>query len=1161
MGRRILLVLLGAFAGSISQLGYALGLGEITLKSALNQPLNAEIQLLEVRDLTESEILIGLASAADFERVGVDRPYFLTDLKFKVDLKSASGPVIHVTSRKLVREPYLNFVLQAQWPSGRLLREYTVLMDLPLFSDTPARPVAPAKTSPAKPVPAQQTSGSSNYNPRSSYDQAPGRSQTGAGDTQQVAATYQEGDSYKVQANDTLWEIAKQVRPDRSVSIQQTMLAMQQANPQAFINNNINLLKKGQILRIPSREQIVDYKQSQAVREVAAQNARWSGAPSDALAGTGSEQLDASRNYQSQSQGTASTGGRVKLSSPEEFSAANEGRGSGAGESSQEALENELAITLEQLDKTERENSDLRSRIASLEDQITTMERMVELTNDELRALQLSAAKTRDEQNAAETAANDDQLVGEGEEVLADSGESAVEEDTVDAADVAEAPVSAENEVVEPEPTPTPVPTPTVSPTKVVIPAAPQKTLLDHVMDNILYIALGLLVVIGGVVAFLKFRNKEEENDSFDDDFIEQPLFAEAPEEPESTEDEFESLAMDDLSESEDELEREDELREPEEELSEPETEDVVGEADIYIAYGKYDQAEEMLSKAIAREPSNPLIRAKLLEVYAAEQDADRFDPQYAALIALGDADAIERAAQLRETIRGASPFDASLYSADSIAQEPANELSSYENDFSDLSLDLDTDEEPLSLDLPEESVEDDIDSEEFTLNIAPELNSDEDLDEDEFELSLDLSDGEDLETEGLSAESGVAEDDLLALDEDAFDLSLGDEDGAADETEHETLDFGEISLDDDEEPASLESLEDEFELDLDLGDELATDDDDFNVELAEEPVEEEDEDVLALNVPDEFSMEAEGEAGDDFDLDLEELDSVLDVDDVAEGDTGQFDLSELDALSVENELDDVAANEDVSASEPETDDDFESVLALDDEPKQTEARDSDNDDLDLDSELDLSALDEELDALTSDLSVESADIDDLESLGGDDFDESDDSAVAAEMEEPITDFDDLDADIGMNLGDAADELAAELELGLDEDDALQPAELPPELEAELEFDVEDTSEVEPEFVESVEPADETDESLFDAALADVPSSSNMDFEIPEIDPEGDDDLGFLSDSDETATKLDLARAYIDMGDAEGAKDILDEIMKEGTDQQKQEAEALLSKV
>ncbi|WP_413470556.1 FimV/HubP family polar landmark protein [Teredinibacter turnerae] len=70
-----------------------------------------------------------------------------------------------------------------------------------------------------------------------------------------------------------------------------------------------------------------------------------------------------------------------------------------------------------------------------------------------------------------------------------------------------------------------------------------------------------------------------------------------------------------------------------------------------------------------------------------------------------------------------------------------------------------------------------------------------------------------------------------------------------------------------------------------------------------------------------------------------------------------------------------------------------------------------------------------------------------------------------------------------------------------------------------------------------------------------------MDFEIPEIDPEGDDDLGFLSDSDETATKLDLARAYIDMGDAEGAKDILDEIMKEGTDQQKQEAEALLSKV
>lgn len=88
------------------------------------------------------------------------------------------------------------------------------------------------------------------------------------------------------------------------------------------------------------------------------------------------------------------------------------------------------------------------------------------------------------------------------------------------------------------------------------------------------------------------------------------------------------------------------------------------------------------------------------------------------------------------------------------------------------------------------------------------------------------------------------------------------------------------------------------------------------------------------------------------------------------------------------------------------------------------------------------------------------------------------------------------------------------------------------------------------------------EDTMFDQAVNEVPPS-DMQFDLPEIDPEMDDDtdLGFLSDSDETATKLDLARAYIDMGDAEGAKDIINEIMKEGNEQQRQEAQTLLKKL
>src|SRR6187431_3224785 len=113
----------------------ALGLGEVKLKTTLNQPLEAEVKLLDTRDLTAEQILVALASPADFERNGVDRLFFYTEFQFQVDLEAADGPKVIITSRNPVREPYLNFLIEARWTAGRLLREYTLLMDLPTFDD------------------------------------------------------------------------------------------------------------------------------------------------------------------------------------------------------------------------------------------------------------------------------------------------------------------------------------------------------------------------------------------------------------------------------------------------------------------------------------------------------------------------------------------------------------------------------------------------------------------------------------------------------------------------------------------------------------------------------------------------------------------------------------------------------------------------------------------------------------------------------------------------------------------------------------------------------------------------------------------------------------------------------------------------------------------
>ncbi|MFZ0469735.1 MAG: hypothetical protein WAL92_12515, partial [Thiogranum sp.] len=110
----------------------ALGLGEIELKSALNQPLNAEVALLSATGPELQEVKVSVASAEAFANAGIDRPLFLNKLEFTVSNNAAGKPVVRITSRDVVREPFLDFLLEISWSKGRLVREYTVLVDPPV---------------------------------------------------------------------------------------------------------------------------------------------------------------------------------------------------------------------------------------------------------------------------------------------------------------------------------------------------------------------------------------------------------------------------------------------------------------------------------------------------------------------------------------------------------------------------------------------------------------------------------------------------------------------------------------------------------------------------------------------------------------------------------------------------------------------------------------------------------------------------------------------------------------------------------------------------------------------------------------------------------------------------------------------------------------------
>ncbi len=1241
MGHRSIILLFGALCAFVASNVNALGLGKITLESALNQPLKAQIELFEVRDLTKEEIKVQVASREEFDRIGIDKIYFLSDLRFKVVLNGDGSGRIHVSSNKLVREPFLNFLVQVQWPSGKLLREYTLLMDLPVFSDAPASSVqstsggaapAPKKPAASSSQPAQQASQSGSYNPRSAYEAAPSRPSSSASSA--VSPSYTD-DQYRVRSNDTLWEIAAAVRPDGGVSIHQTMLAIQRDNPQAFINNNINLLKSGQILRIPDRERIADIARREAVREVAVQNAAWSN--DEPVSGA---QLSGVRASASSSNDVSAPEGRLKLTSPDEVYGSAEGRTSGvSADASTEALENELAITMEQLDKSSRENSDLRSKVESLEEQIKTMERMLEVSNDSLRSLELAAKKNAEEaEQVAEADITEAPLDGMAEEVGAEQETPAAEAPDTSVADefalnekastdeLEAAPVEGSSddvaveganedaaalEAMTEEAEATPEATPVPDRKKVVItPPAPEKGFVDILLENILYIVAGVVVVAGGV--FFLMRQKSSDEEDFDD-FLQQHGMDDGAEQSEGEGAGFDEPQ--DFAEGEepvDAIENEDSESveasdDQEDDAPEAQTEDVVTEADIYIAYGRYDRAEEMLLNALATSPNDEDVRLKLLEVYSSQDDAERFDPHYAKLRAFASPSVIERAETLRESIAHAPEFDEDGFDVSDVAAFAGDGEARSEDDITaaqntesaddeledfdtDLSMDLElpeddaaSDASEVSLDIDFDSGDDDVVADDEALSLDFDLG---DLDSDgdpDAGLELDLPEEGDADTndalsfdmsdevENSASDSG----DELDLD---FDLDTPETADTSSDTSAEVeslatddLDSDEIAIGFDIDTDTSASDEDFSDLDLDLGEEdkgadlgdsleadLASLDADLDFTL-EDGDEASDEDATTITErPEELSGDDLGSTEDlaldgadspeldmgDFDLGELDLDETADstqsgdVDDTEaldldgasvpdfdlEDDLGGIDDSELDLGSSDDApsvSSDTVVNEALNdeyieqklSEDADLDLDLGEPLPLEDEVPASELAPEGAADLsaeDEDADLDLSSLDQELDALTSDVDTEQSSGDELPT-----------------MDEPVTDFDDFEDD-------------------LEKDEAMAET-------------------VKSEHVAEKSVEDMGEDTMFDQAIQEVPKAEgdDADFELPEVNPDdmGDDDLDFLSDSDETATKLDLARAYIDMGDQEGARDIIREVMEEGNDQQKTEAEGLLARL
>ena len=397
----------------------ALGLGEINIRSALNEPLSAEIRLMQVRDLSPLQIQPRMADADEFSIAGLSKSRFLNDVRFQVQVTPDGTGIIRITSSEPVREPFLNFLVEVNWPSGRLVREYTVLLDPPVFDSAPigGTQFQPAVTT-IQAVPSSVPVSSSVAPVTRAPQTVPGEVRVGS--------------------SDTLWVMANRYRPDSSITPQQMMVALQRHNPEVFPTANINMMRAGAVMRIPSADQVRSLSAAEANAEVSRQNEEWRNrnraAPAPQAVPESSpavveEAVEESVTEETAVEETAVVEeaedlaaaaealaeAELRIVTPEEDLASDQAEEigdtaarvegdetaeiTGALLQRSEQLDNRLVVLEEDLDRTRLENRDLKESNDSLQEQLVLLQRMMELQAEQLAQLQLQLAEPQSSQS------------------------------------------------------------------------------------------------------------------------------------------------------------------------------------------------------------------------------------------------------------------------------------------------------------------------------------------------------------------------------------------------------------------------------------------------------------------------------------------------------------------------------------------------------------------------------------------------------------------------------------------------------------------------------------------------------------------------------------------------------------------------------------------
>ncbi len=1125
----------------MSSQAFALGLGDIRLDSALNEPLRAEILLTSATPEELDNLTVQIAPPDIFERYGLDRPAYLSSVSFRVFRSGRTdGNVIRLTSSEPITEPFLTFLVEASWSRGRLLREYTVLLDPPTFAPPSGESITqtvqpPVQTAPAdsgriqRPAPAP-TPAPAPAPPRAAPSvsaPAPAAPPSQPSQPAPSPASFDTtpGGEYVVQRGDTLWNLASRMRPDNRLTINQTMLAIFEANPEAFADN-INVLSAGASLRIPSADEVFRITRAEAIAEVQRQNSAWQGgdvAPAP-VASTSAPQPS------------------LELVPPDE-----------------DALSSDSTTVYDGPDLSEPAPTTGGSlddiRIAEIEDLLADQQSgLVVVSDNELAALRRELAELRGEpipDDLLPDAEPVDDAVADDEVFVADDEAAADDEIFIDdsaepvaADDATAADASPEPEVEAPAPTPAPAP-------------APQESLVDTILGYLTglwgMVGAAVLLVLAAVAFFLRRSRGASGGDddatalwqALDEESLAEEAAGESTSQMRAPSRADETIVVEEgpglaaeggenftatmeipaSAGNDEDVAAITGTNEALEDTFSSDTalnldqSDPIAEADFHMAYGLYDQAADLINGALAVDAQRPDLLAKLCEIYFVWGNRDAFIDaalRFKGLLGDGEDPEWDKTVIMGQQIAS----DHELFS-DAQGATKAVDLA-FDEDGGDAALDMDL--------AAGEAMGDDVIDLGGEAAPAAATNDDSALDfifddggagsgETAVTEQMPAPDAADLDvktTEMPAMDEATAEMPTVesSLDETGESPSIEDQltgqfddlDATGELPGLDETSTGEMPSIGDDEATRLASLDDDDDSAASMTTELPAIGDDEATTLASL-----DDDMPAPDATAEIDL-------DDLGLDLDTVAADLD-------DTSMSQALDLDALDA------TGTNEALADVDPTGTND---VL--------------DDTDIDLASETTLLEATGQTQILPEDFAVETGTGTNIEKALAEDADGGlGGNGIADDAETMLASLDDEETEAG-DFDFAKTEALPKDSFTPGVDDA--PG------STDMDLDLDDLT-----AALKMSAAGDTVNQVRDDATVEQPRPDALADETPTaaIAPdELSDDLHDARTMTEVGTKLDLARAYVDMGDPGGARSILEEVLDEGDESQRQQAQQLL---